>query len=47
MALGRKQAARLARRQAAYDAHGKNPAQNPSNSSGTGHDMHRPGSNKK
>ncbi len=37
----------LERRQATFDGHGKNPAQNPSNSSGTGHDMHRPGSNKK
>lgn len=37
----------LERRRTAFDGHGKNPAVNPSNSSGTGHDMHRPGSNKK
>lgn len=37
---------RLARRIAAFESHGANPgaSQNPSNSSGTGHDMHRPGS---
>lgn len=38
---------RLQKRQNVYDAHGKNPQQNPSNSSGQGHDMHRPGSHKK
>lgn len=35
--------ARLAARRAAFDSHGANPAANPSNSSGKGHDMHRPG----
>lgn len=45
----RKQQRRLARRQAAYDEHGRNPrvGMNPSNGSGQGHDMHRPGSNKR
>lgn len=46
MARGYHKPKRLARRLAAYDVHGRNPALNPSNSSGSGHDMHRPGSNK-
>lgn len=46
---GRKSAKRLERRIRAWEEHKKNPPapQNPSNSSGTGHDMHKPGSNKK
>jgi hypothetical protein len=46
---GRKAKKRLERRQRAFDEHGTNPKapQNPSNSSGTGHDMRRPGSLKK
>ena len=40
---GRKMRKRLARRVKAWDEHGKNPSSNPSNSSGTGHDMHKPG----
>lgn len=44
MARGVHKPKKLARRQASFDSHGKNPNQNPSNSSGTGHDMHRPGS---
>lgn len=40
----RKAKKRLERRQKVYDEHGKNPVANPSNSSGRGHDMHRPGS---
>lgn len=47
MARGMHKVKSLARRQKEYDDHGKNPARNPSNSSGTGHDMHRPGSFKK
>lgn len=37
---------KLARRQAAWAQHGKNPRapNNPSNDHGEGHDMHRPGS---
>jgi hypothetical protein len=44
-----KQQRRLKARTEAYDAHGKNPqmGRNPSNGNGQGHDMHRPGSNKK
>jgi hypothetical protein len=40
---------RLAGRRVNYDEHGKNPrmGHNPSNGSGEGHDMHRPGSMKK
>ncbi len=37
----------LIARRATWANHGKNPGANPSNSSGAGHDMHRPGSNKK
>lgn len=47
MAKGMHKTKSLDRRQKAYDGHGKNPGSNPSNSSGQGHDMHRPGSNKK
>ena len=47
MARGMHKTKTLEIRRSVYDAHGKNPGQNPSNSSGTGHDMHRPGSNKK
>jgi hypothetical protein len=47
MAKGMHKPGKLKRRQEAYDAHGQNPNQNPSNSSGQGHDMHRPGSFKK
>ena len=45
----RKASARLARRIKAWAGHGPNPGApgNPSNSSGRGHDMHRPGSNNK
>lgn len=46
MARGMHKPGKLERRRRDYDVHGKNPRQgmNPSNSSGTGHDMHRPGS---
>jgi hypothetical protein len=39
----------LKARIAVWEGHGKNPpaGRNPSNSSGTGHDMHKPGSQKK
>lgn len=39
----------LQARQAAWEQHGKNPraGDNPSNSSGQGHDMHKPGSQKR
>lgn len=47
MAKGMHKPKSLKRRQNSYDVHGKNPGQNPSNSSGTGHDMHKPGSFKK
>lgn len=46
MARGMHKPKKLARRLGAYNVHGKNPSQNPSNSSGTGHDMHKPGSYK-
>jgi len=44
MARGMHKPKKLEIRQASFDAHGKNPPQNPSNSSGMGHDMRRPGS---
>lgn len=47
MSKGMHKPTSLTRRQRAWDTHGKNPSVNPSNSSGVGHDMHRPGSNKK
>lgn len=39
----------LAKRLKVWQDHGKNPGapNNPSNSSGQGHDMHRPGSQKR
>lgn len=45
----RKYAKRLKRRIDAYEQHGQNPPapNNPSNSSGRGHDMHKPGSGKR
>lgn len=45
----RKSKKKLNRRVAAYEEHGPNPQppHNPSNSTGRGHDMRRPGSNRK
>lgn len=45
--VGRATSKSLVARRAVWDGHGKNPQANPSNSSGQGHDMHRPGSQNK